>query len=274
MSWTLRETYSSTNGLIRWDRWGSGDPVVFLHGTPFSSYVWRDIASSFARTNTVYVWDMPGYGQSEMRDDQDVSLAGQGSVFAELLEHWGLREPTVVAHDFGGAVALRAHLLHSKAFRKLALVDVVAVDPWGSEFFRLVREYPHVFEQLPDFLHRALVRDYINAVSSRGVHPAVLDELIRPWATEQGQRAFYRQIAQADQRHTDEVQIRYGEISIPVQVCWGVDDTWIPLSQGEKLASLIPGSGFTPIENAGHLVHEDAPAQLSTALHSFIHRKS
>ncbi len=53
---------------------------------------------------------MPGYGASDKYDGQDVSLGTQGMVFTELLQHWGLATPQVVAHDFGGAVALRALL--------------------------------------------------------------------------------------------------------------------------------------------------------------------
>ena len=71
-----------------------------------------------------------------------------GHVFADLLAHWGLERPHVVAHDFGGAVSLRAHLLHGATFASLALIDVVALRPWGSPFFSLVNNHAEVFGQL------------------------------------------------------------------------------------------------------------------------------
>ncbi|HET6855970.1 MAG TPA: alpha/beta hydrolase [Streptomyces sp.] len=270
--WQLTETFRSRSGDVRWDSLGQSgqDPVVLLHGTPFSSYVWRAVARSLARRHQVFVWDMPGYGTSEKFDGQDVSLAAQGRVFAELLNHWGLEEPLVVAHDFGGAVSLRAHLLHGFRYRALALVDPVVLAPWGSPFFRLVGEHPEVFEQLPPALHRALVREYVASASSPGLHPAVLDRLVEPWLDGLGQAAFYRQIAQADQLHTDEVQDRYGEITVPTLVCWGRDDTWIPLAKGHELAARIPGARLEPIAGAGHLVQEDAPAELTSALITFM----
>ncbi|GGW96119.1 oxidoreductase [Streptomyces malachitofuscus] len=270
--WQPTETFRSTSGDVRWGSLGKPgrDPVVLLHGTPFSSYVWRAVARSLARRHQVFVWDMPGYGASEMSVGQDVSLAAQGRVFTELLAHWELEEPFVVAHDFGGAVSLRAHLLHGARYRALALVDPVALAPWGSPFFRLVGEHSEVFEQLPPALHRALVREYVTSASSPGLHPAVLDRLVRPWLGEAGQAAFYRQIAQADQLHTDEVQDRYGEIGIPTLVCWGEDDTWIPVAKGRELAARIPGARLEPIAGAGHLVQEDAPAELTAALIAFL----
>ncbi|WP_432162162.1 alpha/beta fold hydrolase [Streptomyces tendae] len=270
-AWPLPESYRSGSGTVRWNRLGAPDgrPLVLLHGTPFSSYVWRAVARSLGRHHQVFVWDMPGYGASEKGAGQDVSLAAQGRVFAELLEHWGLAEPLVAAHDFGGAVALRAHLLHGARYGALALVDPVALAPWGSPFFRLVRDHAEVFKQLPEALHRALVREYVGSTGGPGLHPAVLDRLVEPWLEETGQPAFYRQIAQADQRYTDEMQDRYAAIDVPVLVCWGEDDAWIPVAKGRELAGLVPGAGWEPIAGAGHLVQEDAPAELTAALLDF-----
>jgi len=270
--WRLTRSYRSTSGEVRWDSLGEPGrpPVVLNHGTPFSSYVWRAVARALARRHQVFVWDMPGYGTSRMSAGQDVSLAAQGRVFTELLAHWGLDESRVVAHDFGGAVALRAHLLHGARYHSLALVDPVALAPWGSPFFRLVGKASDVFEQLPPALHRALVREYVTSAGSPGLHPAVLDRLVQPWLGEEGQAAFYRQIAQADQAYTDEIQDRYGEIAIPTLICWGEDDTWIPVAKGHELAARIPGARLELIAGAGHLVQEDAPAELTAALLDFL----
>ncbi|HEY3687738.1 MAG TPA: alpha/beta hydrolase [Streptosporangiaceae bacterium] len=268
--WELPEAYASPLGTVRWGRIGGGSPVVLLHGTPFSSYVWRDVAAGLAARHTVYYWDMPGYGRSEMRDGQDVSLGAQGGLFAGLLAHWGLDRPRVVAHDFGGAVALRAHLLHGAVYDRLALVDVVALAPWGSPFFRLVRDNAEVFTRLPGNLHEALVREYITTTGGPGLRPATLNALAAPWLGERGQPAFYRQIAQADQRYTDEIQDRYGDLDLPVLVCWGGDDAWIPAERGEKLAATIPGARLHRVPCAGHLVPEDAPAELTGVLLDFL----
>ncbi|WP_121745308.1 alpha/beta hydrolase [Streptomyces sp. E2N166] len=270
--WPLPETFPSGSGAVRWNRLGGADrpPLVLLHGTPFSSYVWRAVARSLARDHQVFVWDMPGYGMSEKSAGQDVSLAAQGRVFTELLGHWGLEDPLVVAHDFGGAVALRAHLLHGVGYRALALVDPVALAPWGSPFFRLVRDHAEVFEELPPALHRALVREYVGSTGGPGLHPTVLDQLVEPWLGESGQSAFYRQIAQADQRYTDEIQDRYPGIDVPTLICWGEDDAWIPVAKGRELAAAVPGARWEPIAHAGHLVQEDAPAELTAALLAFL----
>ncbi len=75
--WNLDRTHRSSSGEVRWAALGAPDapPVVLLHGTPFSSYVWRGPARALAGRHRVFVWDMPGYGASEKRAGQDVSLA-------------------------------------------------------------------------------------------------------------------------------------------------------------------------------------------------------
>ncbi|MCP9954225.1 alpha/beta fold hydrolase [Actinomadura madurae] len=272
--WTLGKGFGGTLGEIRWDRLGDPDaePVVLVHGTPFSSFIWRDVARALAAARSVYVFDMPGYGASSMADGQDLSLDALAGAFAELLEHWGLARPDVVAHDSGGAVALGAHVDRGVAYRRLALVDAVSLPPWGSEFFAVVGEHAGVFRSLPGPLHRALLREYVATASSPGLHPDVLDALTAPWLGAAGQDAFYRQLVQRrdDPSYIDRIRTGYTAIDLPVLVCWGADDGWVPADRGRELAALVPGAGLRVIGEAGHLLPEDRPAQLTAALLGFL----
>ena len=251
---------------VRWYRSGSGPPVVFCHGTPWSSALWRRIADAVSAQRTVYLWDMIGYGGSTMSEGQDVSLAAQAQLLTDLLQHWELDAPDVVAHDYGGAVSLRAHLLHGVRYRSLALVDVVALAPWGSEFFTLVARNSAVFAQLPAALHEALVRAYITGAAHGPLTTTQLDTLAEPWLSPVGRSAFYRQIAQADQRYTDEIEPSYPTIDVPVLVVWGENDTWIPVDRAHRLASLIPGAELELVAEAGHLIQLDQPERLTAVL--------
>ena len=262
-AWRLRDALETEQGSVRFDRFGSGPPLVLAHGTPFSSLIWRRLAPLLAERWTVHLWDMLGYGSSDKRSGQDVSLAAQTRVLAALLDHWGVDEPAVVAHDLGGAVTLRAHLLEDRRYRALVLIDVVALAPWGTPFFRLVQQHAHVFEQIPGYLHRALVAAYIGNAAHRPLADGVLAALVDPWLGPDGQSAFYRQIAQADQRHTDEIEPRYSEIGVPTHIFWGEHDGWIEPSKARELQALIPGSHLTLVPGAGHLVQEDAPEFLA-----------
>ncbi|MFJ8252331.1 alpha/beta fold hydrolase [Streptomyces sp. NPDC094466] len=266
MNGKLTRTFETPDGAVRWDVIGEGEPVVLLHGTPFSSLIWRDIAPALARDHRVYLWDLLGFGQSEQHDGQDVGPAAQAKVFGRLLEHWGLEGPRVIAHDIGGAVALRALLLDGARYADLTLVDAVACGEWGTGLFRLLRENAHLFEQLPGYAHEALVESHLRRATHTGYREDVLSAHVDPWRGEGGRAAYYRQCRQAEQSATDDFQHLLGDVPVPTRIIWGREDRFLPPPFAERLHALIPHSELHWIEGAGHTVQEDAPAQLLALL--------
>jgi len=263
-------TFDWRGRSVAWERTGSGPAVVLCHGTPFSSAIWRPFADALSTDHTVYVWDMPGYGASSKAAEHAVDLGVQGELLADLIAEWSLDRPHVVADDLGGAVSLRAHLLHGVRYRSLMLVDVVAIPPAGSPFFRFVQEHPGLLAQLPAYIHEAIVTAYIQGASHRGLRAEDVAELVAPWITADGQPAFYRQIEQTDERYLWEFQARLGEIDIPVRIVWGREDTWISPDIGRRLSELIPTAGLRLLDGAGHLVHHDAPAALASEVRAWL----
>lgn len=263
---TLRHRLEWEGRSVAWDRVGEGPPLVLLHGTPWSSALWGPIADSLADRFSVYLWDMPGYGASSKRADDPVDLGVQAELFVHLLDEWGLERPHVIAHDYGGAVSLRARLIHGVRYASLCLVDVVALRPWGSPFFDRVKQHPDVFAALPADIHRGAVEAYIRGASHRGLRDDELAMLVDPWTGVAGQRAFYRQIAEADERFTEEFEPHLTSIEEPTRIIWGTEDTWIPVDRAHRLQAAIPGSTLALVEGAGHLIQLDAPTRLMAEL--------
>ena len=269
-AWSLTRVFASEQGDIAWDVLGSGPAVVLVHGTPFSSYVWREVARALAQRFTVYVWDLAGYGHSAQYEGQDVSLAAQGRVLAELIDHWGLTEPAVVGHDFGGAVTLRAHLLEGVAVSRLVLADAVALAPWGTGFFQLASRHADVFAQLPDAVHEGLVRGYVTWPLHLPPSAEVTERLAAPWLGEAGKAALYRQIVANDQHLTGEFEDRLGDVAVPTLVLWGEYDQWLPVEQGRLLAERIPTAQLRVVAGADHLIMHDAPAVVAVEIAAFL----
>ena len=269
--WRLTKSFNFNGQSVAFETLGAGEPVVLIHGTPFSSYVWRSIARELAREYELFVFDLLGYGQSDKADGQDVSLGVQNAVLTALLRHWRLDRPKVIAHDFGGATALRAHLLDGCDYDRLLLFDPVAIRPWGSPFVQHVRKHETAFTGVPDYLHRAILQAYIRGAAYRPIGDAELKPYLAPWLGALGQAAFYRQVAQMDEKYTDEVQDHYGSIRCSVKLLWATEDQWIPIERGRVLAQMIPNCEFTEIAGSGHLMQEDAPeAIIAAALRFFV----
>jgi pimeloyl-ACP methyl ester carboxylesterase len=157
-------------------------------------------------------------------------------------------------------------LLHGCEYRSLTLIDPVAIAPWGSPFVRHVRDHEAAFAGLPPYIHAAVLRSYIAGAAFRPLAEEVLQLYVEPWVSVSGQAAFYTQIAQMDQRYTDEIEPRYAQIRCPVKILWGEQDTWIPIERGSELVSRVPGATLRKVRGAGHLVQEDAPEAIVAAV--------
>lgn len=267
MSWTLEEALDTSDGVVRWQKLGAGgDPIVLVHGTPYSSFLWRDIAPALAQTRQVYVFDHLGYGQSDKHDGQDLTLAAQARRFTRLLAHWGLESPSVVANDIGGAIVLRAILLEGARYADLTLFDCVSGGQWERGLFAQIRQHYDVFAELPAYAHQALVTSHLRNGTHVGYRPGILDTYLDPWLGESGQAAFYRQYRQLAQADTEPYEHRLDEIDIPVRLLWGREDRILPTPYGEWLRDRIKHTSMQWVEGAGHLLQEDAPAQLLSTI--------
>jgi pimeloyl-ACP methyl ester carboxylesterase len=270
----LPERYEWQGRHIAWGRAGHGPAVVFCHGTPWSSMLWRPIADALTDRFAVYLWDMPGYGRSSKQPDHPVDFRVQADAFNALLQHWEIPRPHVIAHDFGGAVSLRAHLVCRADFASLMLIDVVAIPPSGSPFFKFVQDNPGLLEQLPGYVHRAIVRTYISNASNVGLREEDLDDLVNPWTGSEGQTAFYRQIIDYDERYLRENEELLAKLTVPVHIVWGEQDGWIPVERADRLHTLIPHSSLCTVPGSNHLIQFDAPERLMYEVTSWLARAS
>jgi pimeloyl-ACP methyl ester carboxylesterase len=254
---------------VAFDIIGEGPPVVLLHGTPSWSYLWRNVASELASRFTVHICDLLGYGMSEMRVGQDVSIPAQTRMLTDLLDLWGLEDPCIAGHDLGGAITLRLVLLERRPFRRVALCDPVAIAPWITSFSRHVQRYLEAFQTLPEHIHRQMIAAHIRTAIAREMSDAELQPYLRPWLGSTGQAAYYRQVAQFDERFTREIEPQYAEVGAPTLVLWGEQDGWLDPDVGRRLSEAIPGARLSLIPGAGHFLPEDRPARLASELMAF-----
>ncbi|MEM8686081.1 MAG: alpha/beta hydrolase [Pseudomonadota bacterium] len=262
----LDERFYYNGQSVAWGAIGAGEPIVLIHGFPWSAQAWRAIAPWLAKTHLVYYFDMLGTGLSEKAPDQCVTESVQSDLLEALIGHWGLERPQVVGHDFGGLCALRGHFVNGIDYAKLHLVNAVAVLPSGSPFYAHVANHEPAFAGLPDYAHEALFRAYIQAAAHYPLREDSIQLYFEPWSGEDGKAAFYRQIAQADLDNIEAAQKLYSAPDFDVHITWGMRDTFIPSEQGREVEARLKAKSFTPISDASHIVQEDAPAALLGSL--------
>lgn len=267
--WVLGKRVETSGGEVAWEVFGEGPAVVLVHGTPSNSYLWRRVVPVLAERFSVYVYDLPGFGESEKAEGREVSIAAQARVLRELLGAWGLEEPMVAGHDIGGGVALRAHLLEGVRFRRMALLDAVAISPWGTTTLRHVKSHMEAYRTMPLGPFEAIVASHLQTATSRPLERDAFEAYLSQWRGEEGRAAYLRKDAQLDERDTADIEAMLGSIEVPVRILWGEEDGWLGPAQAEVLAERIPGSKASIVRGAGHFVMEDAPEEVSSILSDF-----
>jgi pimeloyl-ACP methyl ester carboxylesterase len=268
-NWNLPYTFEFEGRPVKYGVTGEGEPLILVHGTPWSSFNLRHLIKGLSNNYKVYYFDLLGYGESDQLEG-DVSLGIQNKLLDALIQYWQIESPFIVGHDFGGTTVLRNHLLDHRKYRKIVVIDPVALSPWGSPFFKHIEKYEEAFAGVPDYIHSAIVEAYIKTAAYEKLPPETIEGILKPWITEQGKSAFYRQIAQADSKFTDEFQDKFTEINIPVLILWGEEDQWIPSEQAYLLNSKIKGSKVVTVPNSGHLIIEEKPLELVTEILRFL----
>jgi pimeloyl-ACP methyl ester carboxylesterase len=267
--WRLRQRASLPQGEIAFDTFGSGPPVVLVHGTPSWSYLWRGVVPSLSERFTVHVFDLLGYGDSPAPPGAEVSIPVHCEVLVELLRHWGLEDPAVAGHDIGAAVVLRAHLLHGVPFRRIALADAVALAPWVTPPTRHMQAHLDVYATMPNHIFEEVARAHLRTAVHRELDEEALEAYRAPWKGEKGQAAYLHKVAHFDDEHTRAFEPRLGTIAVPVHIVWGAEDAWLAPDTGRRLRDLIPKAELTIVPGAGHFAMEDAPDEVARLLRSF-----
>ena len=126
---------------------GEGDAIVFIHGNPTSSYLWRNIAPNFNSSHRVIVPDLMGMGDSEKLDGIDnpgYSFNGQYDYLEKLLNDLDLgKRINLVVHDWGCGLGLKYARLHSDRISSITFMEGVTVpltwDQWPEAVTKIIK---------------------------------------------------------------------------------------------------------------------------------------
>ena len=241
------------------------DTLVFLHGVPTWSFLWRDVAPAFEDDYRVVVPDLLGYGNSASHDGFDRSIRAQERMLEELLDHLGEEAVTLVAHDIGGGAALR-FAAHSPArVDRLVASNVVCYDSWPVEFISDLG-LPDTTEMDDGEFEERL--DFAFAEGAHGeADPEFVEGMKAPWLREGGKTAISRAAVATNTNHTTEIP--YGAIEADLLCLWARDDVMQPLSYGRRLADDVGGE-VVELADAFHWVVEDRSGAYREELRRFL----
>jgi pimeloyl-ACP methyl ester carboxylesterase len=241
------------------------DTLVFLHGIPTWSFLWREIAPAFTGDYRVVVPDLVGYGNSARHEGFDRSIRAQEGMLEALLDDLGEERVTLVAHDIGGGVALRLAAHSPERVHRLVCSNVVCYDSWPVEFIAtlgLPKTAGMDDEELDGKLEYAFAEGAYGEADREFV-----EGMKAPWLREGGKRALARAAVSTNTNHT--MEIPYEDIDAELLCLWAADDVMQPLSYGERLAEDVGGT-VVELGAAYHWVLEDRTDAYREELERFL----
>jgi haloalkane dehalogenase len=245
---------------------GDGPPVIFFHGEPTWSFLWRKVVPPVRDAGFRCIApDMPGFGRSDKPTDIEwYSYDRHTEALAALLEELDVRDATAVVHDWGGPIGLRLAVEHPDRIARSVVLDTGLFtgnykmpDAWVA-----FRDFVARTEDLPvGFLVRgACKRDpgdeviaaydapYPNAASKAGARAF---PLILP--TEPDMPGAATMVQVLDALRTDER---------PKLLIWADSDPVIPVKTGERFAAALGTRLDHVIPDASHFLQEDAGEEI------------
>ena len=250
-------------------------PVLFVHGIPTSSYLWRHVIRFLRNDFCCYAPDLMGLGDTEVdpttgRFDMDA----QAEMLGEFMTAMGHETFGLVCHDQGGAAAQILAVRENHRIRCFALTDCVCYDNWPVP---VVVAYQRLL-RLPGadrLMNRSLIGWFEGrsrwSSFKRGVHDTnafteeAAREYLRPLlGSKVGRERFRQFILAGHPRYTELVVPALREMKTPSLVLWAADDHYLSPSWGRQLFEDIPGAdSFQLIPFCGHFWQEERPAEFS-----------
>lgn len=127
-------------------RYGSGAPLLMVHGFPRTSLMWRHVAPQLASDHTVICVDLRGYGRSGVpvsaEDHYPYSKRAMANELVAVMDQLGFQKFDLVGHDRGGRVSYRLALDHPEKVQRLAVLDVIPIsEGWGHANAKFAMTY-------------------------------------------------------------------------------------------------------------------------------------
>lgn len=263
---------------------GRGIPLLFLHGCPFSSFIWRNVIPLLSNRYMCLAPDLLGLGDTETSPGVDWSLHSQMIMIIKFLDSLNIKHINIVAHDHGGAVAQLIAAEYPEKIDRLVLSNVEAYNNWPSEEerpFGIASQIP-VIGSLVIWLYSRMPVFRFTLKEAKAVKdPSTLTkELLKGYIRanlsdrhrrEKTKRFLKGQFDPENNNTTLKLMDNLKNFNHPTLLLWGTDDVHFGIEWAERLLHDIPGAvRIDKISPAGHLVMEEAPQKYAEMLINFL----
>lgn len=241
--------FESGGQRVYYERQGAGKPLLLLHGWGGKIESWLPVIRDFSASREVIAVDFPGFGRSP-EPIEPWSVTEYMELTAAFLRQLKLESVDIIAHSFGGRVAILLSATYPELTGKLVLTGAAGLRREASKK-RKARSM--LYKVLKGAVESAPAR----ALFGEQRVDAFREALIQKFgsadyrALSKGMRPTFNRVIQQDLRpHLPKIQS-------PALLIWGAKDAETPLWMGQVMEKEIPDAGLVVFEDAGHFAYLD-----------------
>lgn len=266
--------YADVNGIrIHYVTAGSGEPILLLHGWPFTWFTWEKVIQELSKRYTVIAPDLRGIGDSS-KPKEGYDLQTKADDVKALLLHLNMPKVQVVGHDLGAQVAYMFARNYPEMVKKLVVMEVVIAGLPGAENFEANPPWWFTFHNVPGLGEKVLLGNeaqyldwfYTNSsFQKRGISAEARAEYIAAYSGSEGLRGGFEHYRAFAQNKT-EAQNNPRKLIPPTMAIGGsvVGDLLfkqLKLNGANVIGRIIP--------ECGHHIPDECPGALLKHLEEF-----
>ncbi|MFE5290524.1 alpha/beta fold hydrolase [Nocardia sp. NPDC056611] len=266
---------------------GDGHPIVLLHGFPQTHLMWRHVARELADRHRVIVPDLRGYGASDKPEEATPDTYSKRTMALDIVNvvrELGYKQFSLIGHDRGALVGVRAALDHPDMITHLGILDVLpTMDTWDvlHGVDAAVAWHLYLMAQpkgLPERMIEAVAEDFFSSfLDAWDPNGTTFPPEVRRHYIDSSTRAVpsivadYRATAGID-LEMDRADRKAGaQLTMPVAVIsqdWGAR---LGFDAAALWRQWAPTATYQPID-AGHFMAEEKPTDVTAFILDLVQR--
>ncbi len=254
---------------------GRGKPIVFVHGTPVWSFVYRNFIKALsAQGYRCIAPDHLGFGLSDKPSGYPYGVEQHAANFSAFVKKLGLSRYSLVVHDFGGPIGLHHAIEHPDQVDKVVSFNTFLWDATQEPAYQKARKIlkspllPFLYLQF-NFSAAFLVPKSFVGKPAAGV----LKHYKAPFPSARhrhGPLGFAKSLLNAQPWLGKLWDKRAALAATPFLFLWGMKDPYMPPAYLERFRAGFPNNRVTMFGEAGHFVQEEAAEKALEAMRGFL----
>lgn len=254
----------TSQGIVHYEAYGRGSPVILLHGWLGSWGYWLDTMETLKKQHRCYALDFWGFGESGKRRNS-YNIIDFVDLVDQFMDRLGIESAPVVGHSMGGTVALSLALMRPERVQRVVVVGSPIVGNSLNIFLRLAGRpwIASIVWQLPaalqfgiKFFSPFIVKD------SSAWYKMITRDLSRTTL-----EAFFLSI---NSLHKTDLRPQLPGLTTPIMGIYGIGDNVVNPSQANIIANNAPVSKIKIMEGSRHFPMLDEPASFNESLAEFL----